>query len=125
MICPELKQPANREDFNKIVAKLGGKPLEEAGVLAREAYVSGLKKGEAAAYYRAYSLWDQHAGDAAAINAALDRAASVKAKLLAPLSKPANNIGEERQTRPPVGVKKADTEASRKARGLSPVQMQA
>src|SRR5271168_4284791 len=124
MICPELKQPANREYINKIVAKLGGKPLEEADVLAREGYISNLKKGEATAYYRAYSLWDTYAGSAPAISSYLDRNAALKAKLLTPSAKSTQNIPEN-IPRPSVGVKKADTEASRKTRGLSPVQMQA
>jgi hypothetical protein len=121
MICPELQSEDNRKEFNGVLTRLNGKPLSESDVKNREDYVKTLSKPQEAAYNRAHYLWSEHNGEAADVIKVLDHIAA----LMHAAAQPAP-IAKEAQKGPSqnVGVKKKDVEASRKQRGLSPVQQQ-
>jgi len=124
MICPPLKSEERRQEFNGLIMRLGGKPLEEIDVLDRSEYLRGLNKGQKDAYNRLYYLWNENKGEAADITRVLDHIDSLQAAAAGPA--PKEKLFETEPAREPrtVGVKKKDVEASREARGLSPVQQQ-
>src|SRR5487761_2189722 len=65
--CPELSIEQNRRDFNRVLARVGGKALDAGDVSGREAYKKGLTPEQLGAYHRAYFLWDKHEGGAGKI----------------------------------------------------------
>jgi hypothetical protein len=121
-ICPQLhNSDENREGFNAILRRLNGKPLSEVDVLRREDYVKTLSKTETEAYNRAHYLYSENEGRVEDALKTLDHIAALMhaAAQPAPITKEAQKGPSQN-----VGVKKKDVEASRKERGLSPVQMQ-
>jgi hypothetical protein len=81
MICPQLRSQEVMSAFNKIIERLGGKPMDQTHVLDREAYKQGLSDEEKNAYSKAYALWNEH-GHPDKVNEYLDRAEAIKKKLI-------------------------------------------
>ena len=68
----DLRDPAIKRDFNKVLKRLGGKALTRKDVPSRSLYKRKLKPEQLAAYHRAYALWNEHGGDIGKIYSSLD-----------------------------------------------------
>ena len=71
-ICPALSLPAVRKDFNDLLKRLDGKPVEAGDIKERDGYLASLSPEEQKAYFRAHALWSQHGADSEKIGAYLD-----------------------------------------------------
>lgn len=97
-ICPPLKIPERRDEFNSVIERLGGRALDEASVVKRDEYLKSLNKRETAAYHRAYALWDLHKGEVAAITRVLAAETRIRAKARGPRT-PTRTVKTEAESR--------------------------
>ena len=63
ILCPSLGDETVRKEFNDLLQKLGGKPMQLEHVAGRDVYKQDLSPNELEAYHRAYYLWNEHQGD--------------------------------------------------------------
>lgn len=59
--CPNFGDQNVRDEFNRVLARLGGRAMEASDVGGRQAYVADLTPDELSAYHRAHYYFDQHA----------------------------------------------------------------
>ena len=72
ILCPQLKNEEVRKDFNEILVRLGGVPIEDVDIANREPYRAKLDEPQLNAYYRTNYLWSETFGDIGKIRKKLD-----------------------------------------------------
>lgn len=72
ILCPNLKQEETRDKFNKLLTRLGGKPMDESHINDRDAYKESLAPEELSAYFKAFYHFSEHQGDFGKMNEYLD-----------------------------------------------------
>jgi hypothetical protein len=83
MKCPNLKDKDVREEFNSIIKRLGGIPLQDKDIEDRQGYRKRMNEKQSDAYYQAYHLWDKHQSGPKVLKF-LDDEQALKKKAMAP-----------------------------------------
>lgn len=83
LICPPIYSAQGRNDFNRLLERLGGKALDLRAVRNRRQYLDSLSEEERAAYSEGFAIWSRELGDPKAVRAYLDGRDLARAKLLA------------------------------------------
>jgi len=78
--CPNLRDDKVREDFNGVLARLGGVAMAAEHIAPRQPYLSSLNEAQITAYNTAHFLWNEY-GSAKPIGKFLDALDQVKAAL--------------------------------------------
>lgn len=83
LICPPIFSAQGRDDFNRLLERLGGKALDLKAVRNRRPYMDSLTAAERQAYHEAHQVWSRELGDPKAALDYLENRDIAKARLSA------------------------------------------